>query len=299
VVAFATFAYVIYTKRMWTEMRETNRQLNRADLQVLLEPDRRVRNVLNLTLRNTGNVPVFDVRLSVDPEDLPGIGGRHVGSMGIFATKLPVLVRNGSMETNLINYYTLAGHNREKEKVRFLVNYSAPSGEARSQEFAYDLEAFGGLVYMREATLNNVLEVLKSAVSGLGELVRGQGDLAEEVRAELQQVGSALRSERPIAAVLGAFRTIWQDARNAGDEAFIQFALVKLRSECEKAYDRLRDETRKDRDFTEIRQKLLEMARMRFFIDGGASIGRFTTLGDEVIDAISTFQPEQSKTVTS
>lgn len=71
VVAIATAIYVVYTAGMFRQMRYSNRRLEAANVQALLEPGRSRGSLFELAIKNSGNVSVYNVGVSVDPEDSP------------------------------------------------------------------------------------------------------------------------------------------------------------------------------------------------------------------------------------
>lgn len=106
VIAVMTGVYVFFTRRMWREMRQQNERLERLEtpgVQALLEL-RRLPSMLafQLTIRNTGGTPVYNLNVEVSPKSLPGPGtGAALNELNFFNRTIFVLAGRESISVLL------------------------------------------------------------------------------------------------------------------------------------------------------------------------------------------------------
>jgi len=279
VVAISTASYVLYTRRMWSEMRETNRQLKKADIRIGFEPSTATRTVWDLVIRNEGSIALLDVRLGVDPPDFPGLGGKSIGRLAIFTRPIPVMLPGAEIRTALLNLLPLM--NREEAKLTFKASYRTPFHPETTQEFAYDLKAYEGLGWMQEATPNDFLRLAKDMAGTLTSLKQAIEDSTGKLKAELGQLQPTTDSKTALARLRG-FVGLWRDSKACGRDLFLGSTLDKVRATAEGLADVLSANALDNPLLSEARPKLREMANMQFYIDGGESLRSFELLGDEV-----------------
>jgi hypothetical protein len=286
VVSISTVVYVRYTKRMWTEMRETNRQLKKADVQIGFEVNSAAKTIWDLVVRNTGNVALLDLVLSVDPPDFPGIGGKSVGHLGIFTRPIPVLLPKGEIKTAFLNL--IPAMHREDGRLTFRAQYRTPLHPETVQEFTYDLKAYEGLGYIEEAMPDDFLKALTEIGRTLNSLNRSVENLSDELRAEVMGLQTP-GSEQDLRDRLQGFVGAWRDTKVPGDESFLGFSIVKLRSQSDRLADRLSESALDHPILGDMRLKLRQMANMHFYGDGGESLGKFVSLGDDACRLAETY----------
>jgi hypothetical protein len=286
VVAASTVAYVRYTKRMWAEMRETNRQLNKADIQIGFEPGSASKTVWDLVIRNTGYVALLDVSLSVDPPDFPGLGGTGVGGLAIFSRHIPILLPKGEIRTAFLNL--IPALRREDGRLKFRARYHTSLHPETAQEFVYDLKAYEGLGWVSEAKPDDFLRITTEIGRTLTLLNQSIRDLSEELRAEIGGLQSH-DNEEDLKNRLQGYVGVWRDAKSRGDEAFMEYPLAKLRAQCERLADQLSEVALNHPILAAMRPKLREMSSMHFYSDGGESLRKFQSLGDEVSEVAKVY----------
>lgn len=103
-------------------------------------------------------------------------------------------------------------------------------------------------------------------------------------------------NEQDLRNRLQGFVGAWRDTKVRGDESFLDFSFVKLRSQSERLADRLSESALDHPILADMRLKLRQKANMHFYIDGGESLRKFVALGDDAYRLAETYLAGASTT---
>ena len=181
-VALATVAYVALTKRMWSEMRQTNERLDRPNVVAVLEPCRAVSSIFELVLRNTGAVSVHDVTVDIAPRTCPGMTERTLGELEAFAEPIPVFSEGEQLRTLLLDYRIVASAGRLEDPITITVAYTTTRGRKASQSFVYRMSVYRGLSRILDKDLGDLVDALRDAKSSLKDIAKNTEELSSSVQ---------------------------------------------------------------------------------------------------------------------
>jgi hypothetical protein len=288
VIAIVTIVYVVFTARMWREMRRTNERLDRPNVQAVLAFKRPYVAVLGLTIKNWGTVPVYDVRVDIDPRDLPGLTRDTVlGDLNLFNTSIPVLTEREEISTLLLDWRRAKGDREKAPKVTFTVSYNTADGNRKTQIYTYNLSVYENLV-IHSAETHSLEKPLKEAMTSLKDTVRsGMENIVEQLEWGTMLPRRELNGEVPLPTLLNVFSTAWVDFKSFGEDSFDHLSFRRMVLLCQNIYDRLCFcET--EENCTELRQKFLAMTRLRPspFIGDNEPEEQFLAHGDEAVALI-------------
>ena len=286
-VAFATVVYAVLTFMMWRQMRRTNERLDQPDVRVLLSPGQPHMIIFELTLKNGGNVPVYNVRLDVEPKDIPYTSKTSLGEMRLFKETLPVLSQGQEITTALFNYLTLVSAGREEAELRFTVSYETAAGKRSTQVFGYRLGVYKDLSRMSQGSIG---DVAKQAEKMATELSGMHADINRyEARLEWSNLLQSWKTcpSASVTDLLSTFAAVWTDLKALDVDALVDPNPYMLRVLCEELHRRLSaSEYAHQEPYVELRRKFLKLARMELIMDGGKSAKQFTDFADEITASI-------------
>ena len=285
-VAIATIVYAFLTAKMWKEMRATNERLERPNVQALLEPGRSSGQIFELAIRNSGNAPVYDVKISINPPDLPSWGGNIASELSLFNTPVLVLSEGQELRTKLFLYSEAIKAKGPDAKISFDVNYKTSNGREHSQKFDYNLDVYQGLSVFKEGSLNDVAETIKGVKKELNSLC-GKVEEVQNKQDWTDRLSFRMLEGKTIDESLTYFETAWADYQSTQNTDFDGFGEYKIQALCEALYDRLCFAELPDKSKSvELRETFLQLARFQFIIYGGASSNKFQDLGDRAAEII-------------
>lgn len=188
-----TAVYVIGTLMMWFEMRQTRLKAEESNIQVSLEPQARWGNFFDLVIANIGNVPVYDLSISMKPKGLKTLGDKKLEDINLFKRPIPVFGKGQILSTFAISYVDFINSDQQKQ-ITFIVNYKTVSGKNRTQEFGFDLEVYKNMSASSESSLGDVVAEMKNITKKLEKISQHfeKKDLKEEISRE--KTGSSLLS---------------------------------------------------------------------------------------------------------
>lgn len=285
-VAIATVSYAFLTSMMWKEMRQTNERLERPNVQAILEPGRSWGPLFELTIKNSGNSTVYDVKISMSPKDLPSWGDRVVSELSLFNVPIPVLAEGQELRTKLFLYSEVVKSKGADTKITFEVRYKTFDGRAQTQTYDYRLDVYEGLSVFKEGSLNKVQEEIEKVTKEIDGLSR-KFDEAVRQQDWLKKLSLKMLDGKTDGESLEYFVSAWADQEEMQKEDYDRFGEYKIQALCEALYDRLCfGSTSEIPEQNELRKIFLRLARFHFFIDGGASSGKFKELGDKATEII-------------
>jgi hypothetical protein len=161
VTAIFTAIYVFGTFLMWWEMRKSRLRLDEPNIQISLEPQLRWGNFLDLLVENIGNIPVYDLKLTIYPSGLKTRGDKNLEDLNLFKKTIPVFGVGQKIKTFAISYIDFVNKDQSR-KIRFVAEYRTGNNKKRIvQEYDFDLEVYLGMTALSEKSLNDVVEQLK------------------------------------------------------------------------------------------------------------------------------------------
>lgn len=275
-VAFATVVYVVYTARMWREMKMTNERFLEPSVQVVLEPGRKWGSLFELAVRNVGNVPVSNLRLAIEPRDLPYMSGQS-----IMEKPIPSLAQGQEIRTRIFRLGELIEKLGEDNLlIRTHVTYATPSGATRSQTYEHDVAVYLGLTDFQEKSLSEVVEVLEKSKTTAERIASHLHDVVERLDWHFQYDWNWVRQPVALEELRGRFARAWADFKLEDRPSHLYPARLRMISLLVALYDAACASTASS---AELRAKLLAMIERRFMLDGGRSVHAFVEDGDEVL----------------
>jgi hypothetical protein len=162
-------------------MRHSNQLLEAADVQALLEPGRRQGSLFELAVRNSGNVTVHDVRIDVDPNTFPSLGGQSLSDLSLFSRPIPVLTQGQEIRTILFYYQDYVESETSGDTITVSVSFKTPQGTENVRTYKYDLSIYTGLTDYSEKTLSDVTKELKDLKKELTKVTSGVGKVGSKI----------------------------------------------------------------------------------------------------------------------
>lgn len=214
VIAGATIAYVWITNRMLREMKSTNERLVKPNVHVFLGPGERHSIIFNARIANIGASPVHNLRISVDPPDLPALLSEQIADLNLFQRPVPVLGQGQEISTDLFSFLEVYDEHSGANQIIFHAEYDGVDGNRRSQSFEYDLDVWFGLSAKDIHSLNDVTKVLTSIATN----IKSAGDSINKLESEVEwgsrtKFQASATNDLEVEAL--AFIRLWQDYRTA------------------------------------------------------------------------------------
>ncbi len=164
-----TAVYVVGTLLMWFEMRQTRLKAEESNIQVTLEPQARWGNFFDLVIANIGNVPVYDLSISMEPKGLKTLGDRKLEDINLFKYSIPVFGKGQTISTFAISYVDFINSEQQKQ-ITFIVHYKTRSGKNRTQKFDFDLEVYKNMSASSESSLSDVVTEMKNMTNKIDRI---------------------------------------------------------------------------------------------------------------------------------
>jgi hypothetical protein len=290
-IVIATTVYVLLTRRMWVEMRESNRRASEPVLYAGFESGRVFFAIYDFVLRNDGPVDAFDVTVRLSRTDLDP--QEKLDKLRIFSNGLPALPPRQEFRTIAFDLRTVVATGKHLEPLVVTVNYKDIYGRRYQREYNIDL-----------ATLAQQSQLAGHDVDSVGREIKDMQDDTRAIRDELRQLREGLdyavaslprRFDRPghVLNALSVFRRVWDDhCRGTHDVHWVGFVPYRVRLLCRMTYDALAETD--EPSYSSMRPTLLKMSELRFYLDGGASLSEFQRLGNEICAAITALEHGKS-----
>lgn len=164
-----TVVYVVGTLMMWFEMRKSRLKEEESNIQVTLEPQVRWGNFFDLVISNIGNVPVYNLCISIEPKGLKTLGERKLEDINLFKRSIPVFGKGQTLKTFAIAYVDFINSEQQK-RITFTVNYKTQAGKKRIQVFDFDLEVYRNMSAFSDSTLSDVVTEMKNITKKLDKI---------------------------------------------------------------------------------------------------------------------------------
>lgn len=170
-IAIFTMIYVGGTLLMWLEMRKSRQRLDKPNIQISLEPQERWGNLFDLVVENLGNVPVYNLRLQIEPKDSKTMGNRKLGDLNLFKKTIPVFGIGQRLRT-LAVYYVDFIHSDQPKKISFIAKYKDNDNKSYVQRYDFDMEIYLGMSASSEKTLKDVVEHIEKLTKEINKISR-------------------------------------------------------------------------------------------------------------------------------
>lgn len=170
--AFFTATYTYLTLLMVREMQKSREKLDEPNIQVSLEPQMRWGNFFDLIVENLGNVPVYDLKLSIEPSGLKTIGDKKLEDLSLFRKAIPVFGVRQKIKTFAIEYVNFINSDQPKQ-INFTAEYKTKNNERRVQSYDFDMEVYLKMSCESEKSLTDVvkqIERLTNVISGFSKI---------------------------------------------------------------------------------------------------------------------------------
>lgn len=161
-----TAVYVGGTFLMWWEMRSSRIRMDAPNLQILLEPQIRWGNFFDLVISNIGNVPIYDLKLTILPKGLNTLGTRKLEDINLFKKSMPVFGKGQSLRTFAVMYPDFINSDQSKE-IMFIAEYKTFNGKKFKQEYRFDMEVYRNMSASNESNLSDVISEMKNITKEL------------------------------------------------------------------------------------------------------------------------------------
>ena len=294
VVAIFTAVYVIYTQRMWKEMRISRFKLEEPNIQISLEPEKRWGNLFDLVIKNIGNVPVYDLKIDIEPSGIRGIENHAIEEINLFKNKMPVFSQGQELRTFVIDYSSYISL-KQPWQITFKAKYETPHGKGRQQAYTFDMKFYEGMSASNEKTLNDIVKSLGDTNQELKNFVRALQDTKDILEWTSLFVDREALRTKDTRILVEAFADFWKELKAQGNEALLNPSLFRSRFIFNSIADHLRFSCDKDAPLvTEIRKKLYALSNKRFYIDGGKSASEYMNMGDDVLKLASDYLKAKS-----
>jgi len=171
IIAIFTGIYVMGTFLMWFEMKKSRERLDEANIQITLEPQERYGQFFDLVIENLSNVPVYELKLSIEPKGLKTKGDRKLEDLNLFKKVIPVFGVNQKIRTLALFYIDFI-HSDQPKQIKFIAEYKTRYKKIKRQEYEFDLEIYFEMSYRSRKDLNDIaeqFEILNKKLDKLGK----------------------------------------------------------------------------------------------------------------------------------
>jgi hypothetical protein len=167
-----TGIYAYFTLLMVREMKKSRQKLDEPNIQISLEPQVRWGNFFDLIVENLGNVPAYDLKLSIEPSGLKTIGDKKLEDLNLFHKLIPVFGVRQKIKTFAIAYVDFINSDQPK-KISLTAEYKTKDNDSRVQSYDFDMDVYLKMSCESEKSLTDVakqIERLADAVSEFSKI---------------------------------------------------------------------------------------------------------------------------------
>jgi hypothetical protein len=156
---------------MWWEMRSVRLKADEPSVQGSLEPQSRWGNFFDLIITNIGNVPVYKLRIRMEPVGLKTIGDRKLEDLNLFKKAIPVFTKGANMSTFAISYVDFI-NSKQPKQITFIVNYETATGKKYEQQFDFDMEVYINMSASSESSLSDVVHKMEDMTKEISKIAK-------------------------------------------------------------------------------------------------------------------------------
>jgi len=153
-------------------MKKSRQKLDEPNIQISLEPQVRWGNFFDLIVENLGNVPAYDLKLSIEPSGLKTIGDKKLEDLNLFHKLIPVFGVRQKIKTFAIAYVDFINSDQPK-KISLTAEYKTKDNDSRVQSYDFDMDVYLKMSCESEKSLTDVakqIERLADAVSEFSKI---------------------------------------------------------------------------------------------------------------------------------
>lgn len=158
-----TGIYAYFTLLMVRETQKSREKLDEPNIQISLEPQVRWGNFFDLIIENLGNVPVYDLKLSINPKNLKTFGDKKLEDMNLFNRIIPVFGVRQKLKTLAISYVDFI-HSDQPKQISFTAEYKTKDNKPRTQSYDFDMEVYLSVSFQSEGDISKHMERLADRV---------------------------------------------------------------------------------------------------------------------------------------
>lgn len=164
-----TGIYAYFTLLMVREMKKSRHKLDEPNIQISLEPQVRWGNFFDLIIENLGNVPVYDLKLSINPKNLKTFGDKKLEDMNLFNKIIPVFGVRQKLKTLAISYVDFI-HSDQPKQISFTAEYKTKDNKLRAQSYDFDMEVYLNMSFQSEGTLTDISKHMEKLADQVAEI---------------------------------------------------------------------------------------------------------------------------------
>lgn len=178
-LAVFTLVLAIFTYFLWSEARKTreyNIELNKPELSVIFQPSKKYINFINISIKNIGKSPVYNLRLEKVKNDfeIPHLGKKLKISELKYLNKINYLRPSQEIEQFFISFHQL---DKKPEEMKFSLFFEYSDkpikGKIYKKGFDFDFSQFLDMSQLGDEPIYKISKSLESIEKELGHLVSG------------------------------------------------------------------------------------------------------------------------------
>jgi hypothetical protein len=310
-MASATRKAAEATEKSVIEMRDTRDQ-ETAPFVIAYFDVQTESSLIYLVVKNIGRTVANQVILTFTPALRSSNDNRVLGETGFIKNGIESMPPNYEIRTLVDSSVGYLGKNELPMKYDVEITYyGGIESKKRVTNQQLDLSAYKGISYVRNKTMNNLVDEVEKLVRESREIKNATSDIAATLghgiyisNASLSVTKLELDMEnwkKYLIAKINEFESLWSVFyRNKREQGI---GLSKLQAHALTIGEQilLLNSNKVDNISTGILEKtaliagkLQELGQMTFYIDGGASLEKFNEIGDSIITDINDFKTKNA-----
>lgn len=192
-LAILTFAYVLFTRSMVKELRETRLAQDRP--YVIVDADYEELPIINVVVRNVGKGPAKDVTFDFSA-DLEASRGRNLSELAYFTEGIEFLAPGNEIKAFWDMGHSLIPFLEQKgidKGIRVTAHYKAYTGESYDTNWVINPLILKGLPSIRRYSTSDMAKALKQLSDDFHRALR-RGELRVITKTERQQEDAEFRA---------------------------------------------------------------------------------------------------------
>lgn len=294
----SVFVALLATLAAWQTVREMRlaREVEERPY-ILIDFDFSNRPLIDLVVTNIGNGSARDVKFHFQP-DMITSDGRNISELRLFKDGLQFFPP-GKMISQFFDTSIAYFRDEHSTTYEVAISYYNATRTKHYQDppISLDLSAYRGISYLERKDMNDLVkeikEVRKSLTDTYREIKRGVAKLDKGIPINTYEVHVISQVDKQtILSKLMEFRDVWthfylestEPYRRLGD---IQGKLLSLGREIANLTPACRELDRESvSEILKIASRINDLAMFQFYADGGESVKRFDSQGEEILTLI-------------
>ena len=266
--------------------------------------------LIYLVIKNIGKTFANRVNLDFEPPIQNSTEGINISEIPILKDGIGSIPPGYEIRTLFDRALSYFGKDELPLSYKVRISYSGGlRDQFRSYEQMLDLGAFKGLSDIDQKGFNDLVKQVQDLAKNQGETSKALQSLSRSIEKGIwlknqdfiiRDVGSQNNSwPFQVFAKLNEFRDIWVSMKESEEEinlpsSGIHIKCLLINEQLLALMSNRPADTSKD-IITELRTiaaKIAELGRMRFYLDGGRSVEKFTRFADSIMDKINEVEKE-------